>query len=251
MKTAIKTFSIGDLSFDYTWNRRKRRKYVSLKVEANNCVVVQLPWICSRQNIPRILKRHKDWIKDQFQKNTQRGLYRSKQWVEGEVFDFLGYSYVLKLNSQIMPRLFDLQRQSVVVQGSSWFLNIDIAWSQAETEAWLAKKIERHYRREAEHFLVQRCHHYAQMLDVQPHSIRIRALKSRWGSCSLIGDLVFNWKLMMAPVSIVNYVVIHELCHIHEHNHSPQFWSWVELIDPDYCEHKRWLKEQGHLLDLF
>lgn len=78
--------------------------------------------------------------------------------------------------------------------------------------------------------------------------ITIRNQKTRWGSCSQTGTLSFNYRLMMAPPAVIDYVIIHELCHLTHMNHSKAFWNQVASVMPDYATHKRWLKEHGHEL---
>lgn len=88
--------------------------------------------------------------------------------------------------------------------------------------------------------------HYAGLMNVQYGRITIRNQKTRWGSCSSKGNLNFNCLLMLAPDEVVDYVVIHELCHLIEMNHSKAFWQQVEQIMPDYKKHRKWLKEHGN-----
>ena len=84
----------------------------------------------------------------------------------------------------------------------------------------------------------------------QPGRVTIREQKTRWGSCSSRGNLNFNWKLIMAPPPVLDYVVIHELCHLYEFNHSPRFWQLVEAQMPEYESWKKWLKQHGAELTL-
>lgn len=95
----------------------------------------------------------------------------------------------------------------------------------------------------------ERLAHYGPRIGVVPGRVTIRDQKSRWGSCSSRGNLNFNWKLIMAPPQVLDYVVIHELCHLHELNHSPRFWKLVEAQMPDYAAWKKWLKD--HADDLY
>ena len=95
----------------------------------------------------------------------------------------------------------------------------------------------------------QRLQYYAPIIGVTPGRVTIREQKTRWGSCSSKGNLNFNWKLIMAPPQVLDYVVIHELCHLIEFNHSPRFWRLVEAQMPDYEAWKKWLK--GHREDLY
>ena len=87
-------------------------------------------------------------------------------------------------------------------------------------------------------------------MNVKYNSVGIKNYKSRWGSCTAEGDITFNWKVIMAPNRIVDYVVVHELCHLIHHDHSPKFWREVERFMPDYLECKEWLKHNGSFLDL-
>ncbi len=94
----------------------------------------------------------------------------------------------------------------------------------------------------------KRCAFYAEKIGVKYNRITIRNQVSRWGSCSGKGNLNFNCLLMLCPEEIRDYVVIHELCHLIELNHSPKFWDKVSLFCPDYKIHRKWLKENGHEL---
>ena len=80
---------------------------------------------------------------------------------------------------------------------------------------------------------------------MSPAGISVRSFKSRWGSCDKKGEVVFNWNIIKAPHSIVDYVVIHELCHLIHPNHSKDFWQLVYRFDTDYLWHRQWLKEKG------
>lgn len=90
-----------------------------------------------------------------------------------------------------------------------------------------------------------RVSHYAGLMDVAFGRVTIRTQKTRWGSCSVQGNLNFNGLLMLAPDAVLDYVIVHELCHRKQMNHSSQFWAEVERILPDYREQRLWLKQQG------
>lgn len=112
------------------------------------------------------------------------------------------------------------------------------------------KRLEAPYRAAAKNYIPQRVAYYAKLLDVTYGNITIRDQKTRWGSCSSKGNLNFNWRLMLAPPKVLDYVVIHELCHRKEMNHSPRFWAHVASIMPDYKEHRQWLKANGKTLTI-
>jgi predicted metal-dependent hydrolase len=91
----------------------------------------------------------------------------------------------------------------------------------------------------------ERAAHFAPLVGVQYGRITIRNQKTRWGSCSSKGNLNFNCLLMLAPPEVLDYVIVHELCHRKEMNHSPRFWSEVAKVIPDYKKHEKWLKTEG------
>ncbi len=101
---------------------------------------------------------------------------------------------------------------------------------------------------EALKVIPERVRHFAPVVGVDYGRITIRCQKTRWGSCSGKGNLNFNCLLMKAPPEAVDYVVVHELCHRKEMNHSPRFWAEVERVLPEYREARQWLKEEGSLL---
>ena len=101
---------------------------------------------------------------------------------------------------------------------------------------------------QAVHYIPERVAYYAECLHVTYGRITIRNQKTRWGSCSAKGNLNFNCLLMMTPPDIIDYVIVHELCHRLEMNHSPRFWKYVASIMPDYKDKQKWLRENGQVL---
>lgn len=106
------------------------------------------------------------------------------------------------------------------------------------------------YKAQARVFITQRVEYYAHKYSLNVHAIRITSARTRWGSCSRLNSLSFTWRLIMAPVEIIDYIVLHELAHILEKNHSRAFWSNVARMQPDYKWRRAWLKANGRLLDL-
>jgi predicted metal-dependent hydrolase len=106
------------------------------------------------------------------------------------------------------------------------------------------------YRRKGTEKLKDRVDHYKDMLGVQPQGIRVMELKNRWASCSENNILNFHWKCIMAPMTIIDYIVVHELAHFIYPNHNESFWNVVDKVLPDYLERKNWLRENGAALDI-
>lgn len=108
--------------------------------------------------------------------------------------------------------------------------------------------LEKRYRDAAKEYIPKRVEYYHEFTGGTYNKITIRDQKTRWGSCSSNGTLSFNYRLMLAPPRVLDYVVVHELCHLTHMNHSSDFWNMVASILPDYKEYRRWLKENGHTL---
>ena len=123
---------------------------------------------------------------------------------------------------------------SSVQKRDQYIQNALTDWSRAHALEKLQEKVER----------------FSTIVGVTPSSMGIKTFKGRWGSCSTKGSLLFNWKVIIAPNRIVDYVVVHELCQLHEHNHSPRFWQHVARVIPDYVECKEWLQVSGRILEM-
>lgn len=120
--------------------------------------------------------------------------------------------------------------------------------TQAETKR--LETLEKRYRSAARTQFEQRCAYYHQFTGGSYTSVTIRDQKTRWGSCSSRGTLSFNYRLVFAPPAVLDYVVVHELCHLTHMNHSKDFWNMVGSVMPDYKTPKKWLREHGQELTL-
>ncbi|MGN0371953.1 MAG: M48 family metallopeptidase [Enterocloster sp.] len=147
-------------------------------------------------------------------------------------------------NEQVMT--FIKERQEWIVE--KWFL---VKERRKEEENRPLRdyekdeKLEKHYRREAKKKLEERTAYFAEKMGVTYNRIAVKAAKTRWGSCSAQGNLNFHWKLILMPPQVLDYVVVHELAHRKEMNHSERFWAEVARILPDYKIRRKWLKENG------
>lgn len=112
------------------------------------------------------------------------------------------------------------------------------------------KSLEKRYRQAAKDYIPKRVAYYHQFIAGNYQTVVIRDQKTRWGSCSSRGTLSFNYRLMLAPPAVLDYVIVHELCHLTHMNHSKTFWDAVETILPDYKVHREWLKKHGQELTL-
>lgn len=164
----------------------------------------------------------------------------AREWVNGESFLYLGSHYRLVLvNEQDEPLKlkdgrFQLLRSVVESAGS----------------AGAQQAFETFFRSRGLTRLASRVTHFASRVGVRPGDVQVRGLGYRWAACMPNGDLHFHWKCLMAPLTVIDYVVVHELCHLHYRDHSDEFWNEVDKVLPNYRERKEWLRRRGANLDL-
>ena len=219
-------------------SRTNRIKSATIKVEEGSVSVV-VPLELSQGRISKLLKDKSRWIKEKIILHRNAQPVSDKQYVSGESFSYLGRNYRLKVNKgRYQPVVLSKGRFVVTVPNGA----DDVEMIRDALTSW--------YKSHAEIKFREKIKRYAKMIDVKYSSIGIKSYKSRWGSCSTDGHIKFNWKVIMASNQIVDYVVVHELCHLKYHDHSPKFWKSVESITPDYVSCKEWLKDNGLFLVL-
>jgi predicted metal-dependent hydrolase len=211
---------------------RTRRKTLALIVKPDGSLTVRAPLRASEKSILEFVERNKKWIEKNQAKARAVLPAAPRQYIPGEMFDYLGTAYPLQIAGG----------QKKVLLLDNTFLLAESAQSRAPLafELW--------YREQARGVLKERVNFYAEQYAFQYQKIGITSARTRWGSCSAAGSLNFSWRLIMAPLEVVDYVVVHELVHTVLHNHSKQFWQRVGMIMPDYKEHRKWLKKNGQLL---
>lgn len=211
---------------------RSRRKTIALEVTDMATLIVKAPYFVSEKAIKDVINRHSKWIEKKITYAKQLQRVEKKQFVSGESFFYLGGEYTL-----------------FVVKEQKESLKFDNGFFLKEESKPFAEEIFRKwYKKRAREFINQRVLMYANLAGIKFNKIRITSAKKRWGSCSRENNLSFSYRLIMAPLPVVDYVVVHELCHIVEHNHSKAFWGKVKVILPEYKEAREWLKEKGQTL---
>ncbi|OPY10003.1 MAG: hypothetical protein A4E66_01655 [Syntrophus sp. PtaB.Bin001] len=218
---------------------RRRRKTICLQLKKDGQVIIRAPFFTPRKEIDDFFRAKEIWLRNRLQKMRECALEpRScRVYQKGETFFFLGNRFPLQIDISVSNPgglIFDNRRfvlqQDYIQRGREIF----IAW----------------YREQAEIHLGRRLNFFCSLLGFVSPDFRITSARSFWGCCSAKNRLAFNWRLIMAPLSVIDYVVVHELQHLSEKNHSAAFWSQVAAVIPDYGEHRRWLRKNGHLLDL-
>jgi predicted metal-dependent hydrolase len=217
---------------------RSRRKTASIYIERDGQVSVLVPDKLSDRQVETLLESKRRWIYSslaEWHDLNDRKVQR--QFVNGEGFLYLGRSYRLKL----VP---DLSEPVMLKDG--YFCLRTAGGSGRDHEA----DFKAFYRAKGALRIPPRVTYYAAKMGVHPRATRVLELKHRWASCSPGGTLNFHWKCLMAPMTILDYIVVHELAHLIHANHTKAFWNEVDKVMPEFQERKEWLRVNGAGMDL-
>lgn len=218
------------MTITYKTKYSDRRKTLGLIVERDKSVVVLAPKGTSESDIDHFVTKRRGWL---YEKLNYSPKFKEKPvdtpFISGKAILYLGRNYKLDVVDTVIEDIhfsnkFFISRSNV--RNGSRLLN---QWYQQTAKEKITPKVE----------------FYAKQLGVAYNAILISDLKFRWGSCTLKGNLNFNWRLIKAPHFVINYVVVHELAHLLELNHSDRFWNIVKVQLPNYKEAKEWLRENG------
>lgn len=212
---------------------RSKRRTISLEITRDAKLVVHAPMRTPKYFIEEAAAQKRGWILEKQREAAARNeKHLPKACVDGERFELLGKEYTLRFIENA-PQIF-LQGEYLVVPVR---LQQDV---QAALIEW--------YKRQAEKILRERAHFYAERAGVEYTSLKITSALTRWGSCSAGKRLCFTWRLAMAPVDKIDYVVVHELSHIGHPDHSAAFWRRVAELMPDYAPRREWFRQNSALL---
>ena len=218
---------------------RSIRRTASLHIVGSD-LQVRIPEHLEDERVAAILQQKRPWIRAKVAELKRVPPHRSKELVSGESFPYLGRHYRLKVQEG--------HQVGVCLSGGYLTATIRPTEQGEQREARIQQYLQSWYRTRALERLQEKTSRYAQQIGVSPAGLSVRFFRSRWGSCSKRGQVVFNWTIIKAPHSIVDSVVIHELCHLIHPNHSKAFWQLVEQHDPAYLAHRYWLKQHGQRL---
>jgi hypothetical protein len=220
----------GELRVAYVRHRRARR-YV-LRVRPDGAVRVTIPRGGSRREAEAFVGRNLGWIEEQLRKPRPEP---AKPAVWG-------------IGKEILFRGEQVRLESGGVAGAEWIGLGGERVRVRDGEKDLRPAVERHLRRLADRELVSRTLELAGRYGVTVGRVSVRNQRSRWGSCSFLGTISLNWRLVQVPPSVRDYIILHELMHLREMNHSARFWALVELVCPEFREAERWLRRHSGLL---
>jgi hypothetical protein len=217
---------VGDAkTLDIEYRLSHRRKSIGLMVTTQGKVVVTLPRGTTQASLARALEKHRAWIE-------RRVAERQAAWgqlKEGEAY-FLGQPYRLTAGGETTG----------VVSLNGNELRVPRA---RDADLW--PLLQAWYWRQAVQLLQERVSHWGAYMGLKPGPVALKEWRRRWGECHPDGLLRFNWRLIMCPPAVIDYVVVHELAHLLVLGHNPRFWGQVAKVLPDYAARRRWLNREG------
>lgn len=227
----------GQLSYQVV---RSSRKTMAIQIKKDGTIVVRVPNRALPGVVEQFVMDHRRWIEKHYEAVSERLLQKQEfQWEDGA--ELLLYGEPMKLRITVRP---DITRSAASWKDNHLEITVcrqDGQVIEAAVKAW--------YRVMAKRVISQRTAAYAEIMKVDYNRISIREQSTRWGSCSAKGNLNFNWKLLLMPPRVLDYVVVHELAHRWEMNHSKRFWAVVGQAMPDYIEQRKRLRDYENKID--
>jgi predicted metal-dependent hydrolase len=219
---------------------RRRRKTIELRVEGA-AVIVAAPARASDGEIAEVVRKRAAWI---LRHRNAATATAPRRFEEGDAIPYLGRDLPITLAPAAV------RRPTVRLRGDTFEVGLPASAQAAEQRDAIEAAFERWYREAAATHLSGRVAHWAAVSGRHPSAILVRNQRRRWASCAPDGTLRFNWRLLLAPPDLIDYVVVHELAHLAVPNHSPAFWTEVARVMPDHRDRRRRLQALGPQLTL-
>jgi predicted metal-dependent hydrolase len=222
-ESAVIMTTLDDLDIEYRVSLR--RKSIGIQVTTAGQVVVTLPRGATRDSLARALEKHRGWVEAKVAE--RRAAWGRLQ--EGEAY-FLGQPY----------RLVVRRGTSGVVSRNGNDIRVP---TTRDADLW--PRLQAWYREQGLVLLKERVSHWEARMGLRTGPVALKDWRRRWGECHPDGALKFNWRLILCPLAVIDYVVVHELAHLVVPGHNPRFWGQVAKILPDYAARRRWLNREG------
>jgi predicted metal-dependent hydrolase len=227
----MSTITFDDLEFELRGSGGRRSLQVT--VDRDGELILFAPPDCDEATLEGFVREKRFWI---YRKLAEKELLRhpvaAREYVSGEGFPYLGRNYrLLLVSDQRVPVKLEEGRFKMLRSAAADGRRYMVQWYEAHAQEWLAERVDR----------------FAARLGVQASSVAVRDLGYRWGSCGKGDKLYFHWRAILLPPRIVEYVIVHELAHLREAHHTPEFWLTIERAMPDFQARKQWLAERGHV----
>lgn len=209
---------------------RRRRKTLAIIPRRDGTLSLQIPWRMTRKQVDEFIQTERKWIIQSITAANQKTRYAQQP----NSVNYLGQHYPVIIQTSALLRgngFCEKTDDALIIHLPAHISDTDkMEWAQEILNEWLKDQASRIFR--------ERADFYAPQLGVQYQSIRLTDPRTRWGSCDRSGNLVLSWRTVMAPLSLIDYLIVHELAHIIHFNHSARYWRCVEKVIPDYKQRR-------------
>lgn len=227
--------------------RVPRLRGFKVSVLPNSTVVVRCGKSENLSRIQSFMEKNEAWLKKCLEKSVQvQTKYPLLTFIEGEAYRFLGENYFLKYEKSGAKFSVEIRKPFLILRIPEKLWREDFSKYPHPN---LRKYILKFYEEAAQRVLPKRVRELADLTGLKPTKVSLRKQRTLWGSCSPSGSIQLNWKLISAPLNVIDYVIIHELAHLKHPNHSKYFWNEVALHCPDYKQLRLWLKKHYYSFD--
>ncbi len=217
-------------SISYILKRSSKRRSIGLRIDERG-LTVSMPLRASEKWLHSVLQDKADWVVEKIS-NWQAHRPLPIMWHDGGRIPFCGDPLILRVEP-------DFFGAPPALRGAVLHLRL----AGEATSAHVGRMVEQWYRQQALRLFEQRVAHFAPLLEVVPHILKLSSARSQWGSCTVHRVVRLNWRLIKLPLVLIDYVVVHELAHLVEMNHSAAFWQVVERGCPDHRMRRRQLRD--------
>jgi predicted metal-dependent hydrolase len=242
----MKSYQYGTTTIDYTVEYIKGKKDVSLSVCLTEGIKLVVPEGLEPEKLEDILHKKAPWIiKKKYVLDEVAAAPPPKEYLSGEKFAYLGRHYRLKVHKSNT-----LKKTTLNFKQGLFIAEIPANMTDEEKVNKLGGLFKEWYIYQGKRKIDERLNFYCPKMELAPSKIAFKEQQKRWGTCTAEGAIYLNWRIMMAPMSVVDYVLVHELAHLKYPDHSTKYWRFVRSILPDFEQRKEWLRINGLLLSL-
>ncbi len=225
-----RTLELAGTLVAYTLKRTSRRNSIGLSIDDRG-LTVTMPMRASEKWLLGVLREKAQWIVEMLE-GWREKKPSAPRWLDGEIIQFVGES----LSLRVVASLFDAPP---LLQGRRLFLHVTDCTNQVVVEHLVAQW----QQQQAEMLFTQRVAYFSTLMNVSPRAVKLSSARTQWGCCTAHGNVRLNWRLVRLPLRLIDYVVVHELAHLVELNHSAAFWQVVKSVCPDYARRRAELRQ--------
>lgn len=208
---------------------RSNRKSITLTINIKGEILIKAPLYITNNQIQKFVDNQTNWIINKINHNKEH--YTEYSFIRGSYIPYLGEKFVITDG---------IDKKEIVLDKKQLLLPINCINIEKDLIKW--------YRKQAKEIITNLVNYYSSIIGVDYNNICIKAQKTRWGSCSGKNNLNFNWKIILTNMDLVKYLIIHEVCHLKEMNHSSKFWILVEKYDSNFKNNRKELQKYGYYL---